>query len=49
MLPSSKTKPLKTVVNINGKEVEMEIDTGTGASVCVYDTHRVQKAMDPKE
>lgn len=27
-LPSSKKKVLKTVVNINGKEVEMEIDTG---------------------
>ena len=28
MLPSSKTKPLKTLVNIDGKVVEMEIDKG---------------------
>ena len=47
MLPSSKTKPLKTVDNINGKEVEMEIDTG--ASVSVMTHTRVQKAMEPKE
>ena len=36
MLPSSKTKPLKTVVNINGKEVKMEIDTGASVSVMTH-------------
>ena len=33
MLPSSKTKPLKTVVNIDGKEVEMDNDIGALVSV----------------
>ena len=33
MLPSSKTKPLKTLVNIDGKEVEMEIDKAASVPV----------------
>ena len=37
-LPLTKIKLLKTGVNINGKEVEMEIDTD-----------RVQDAMEPQE
>ena len=46
MFPSSKTKLLKTVVNIDGKEVEMENDTGVLVSVMTHtDTHRVQEAM----
>ena len=36
MLPSSKTKPLKTLVNIDGKEVEMENDTGALVSVMTH-------------
>ena len=46
MFPSSKTKPLKTVVNIDSKDVEMENDTGVLVSVMTHtDTHRVQEAM----
>ena len=40
MLPSSKTKPLKTVVNINNKEVEMEIDTGASVSVMTHTEYK---------
>ena len=35
-----KTKLLKTVVNINGKEVEMEIDTGVPASVMTHTEYK---------
>ena len=40
MLPSSKTKPLKTVVNIDGKEVEMEIDTGESVPVVTHTEYK---------
>ena len=40
MLPSSKMKPLKTVVNINGKDVEMEIDTGASVSVMTHTEYK---------
>ena len=39
-LPSSKTKPLKKVVNINGKEVEMEIDTEASVSVMTHTEYK---------
>ena len=40
MLPSSKTKPLKRVVNIDGKEVEMEIDTGESVLVVTHTEYK---------
>ena len=40
MLPSSKTKLLKTVVNICGKEVEMEIDTGASVSLMTHTEYK---------
>ena len=46
MLPSSRTKPLKTVVNIDGKEVEMEI--GTGESVPVVTHTEYKRLWSPK-
>ena len=39
MLPSSKTKPLKTVVNIDGKD-EMEIDTGESVLVVTHTEYK---------
>ena len=45
-LPSSKTKPLKTVVNINGKEVEMEVDTEVSVSVMTHTEYK--KLWSPK-
>ena len=39
MLPLSKTKPLKRVVNV-GKEVEMEIDTGASVSVMTHTEYK---------
>ena len=43
MLPSSKTKPLKTVVNIDSKEVEMDNDIGALVSVMTHTEYK--KAM----
>ena len=40
MLPSSKTKPLKTVVNIDGKEVEMDNDIGALVSVMTHTEYK---------
>ena len=40
MLPSSKTKPLKTVVNIDGKEVEMENDTGESVPMVTHTKYK---------
>ena len=40
MLPSSKRKPLKTVVNIDGKVVEMEIDTGESVPVVTHTEYK---------
>ena len=45
-LLSSKTKPLKTVVNINGKEVEMEVDTEASVSVMTHTEYK--KLWSPK-
>ena len=39
-LPSNKTKLLKTVDNINGKEVEMEIDIGASVSVITHTEYK---------
>ena len=39
-LPLSKMKPLKTVVNIDGKEVEMENDTGVLVSVMTHTEYK---------
>ena len=43
ILPSNKTKPLKTVVNIDGKEVEMDNDIGASVSVMTHTEYK--KAM----
>ena len=40
MFPSSKTKLLKTLVNIDGKEVEMENDTGVLVSVMTHTEYK---------
>ena len=40
MLPSSKTKPLKTVVNIDGKVVEIEIDTEESVPVVTHTEYK---------
>ena len=40
MFPSSKTKLLKTVVNIDGKEVETENDTGALVSVMTHTEYK---------
>ena len=40
MFPSSKTKPLKTVVNIDSKEVEMEKNTGVLVSVMTHTEYK---------
>ena len=40
MFPSSKTKLLKTVVNVDGKEVEMDNDTGALVSVMTHTEYK---------
>ena len=40
MFPSSKTKLLKKVVNIDGKEVEMENDTGALVSMMIHTEYK---------
>ena len=51
MFPSSKTKLLKTVVNIDGKEVEMENDTRVLVSVMTHTEYKSlcnQKSRDSR-
>ena len=38
--PHVRTKPLKRVVNIDGKEVEMEIDTGESVPAVTYTEYK---------
>ena len=48
MLPSSKTEPLKRVVNIDGKEVNVEVEIDTGESVPVVTHTEYKRLWSPK-